>query len=43
MQNKEPYSAFTLNKTNDAGTSDEVAENFNNFHREHCPELFKKR
>ena len=27
-------------KTNDAGTSDEVAENFNNFHSEHCPELF---
>ena len=30
-------------KTNDAGTSDEVAENFNNFHREHCPELFVKK
>jgi len=30
-------------KTNDAGTSDEVAENFNNFHSEHCPELFVKK
>ena len=30
-------------KTNDTGTSDEVAENFVNFHSEHCSELFVKK
>ena len=45
MQNKKPYLAFlTLNyKTNDAGTSDEVAENYVKFYNEHYPELFVKK